>query len=395
MLSLYNRTVVGNDIEGKVVSLTRDLVAQQTVNPPGSEELVVEVLRDRLDESPIEFELDSYPVEPGRSNLIARSGDPSQGSLLLTGHMDTVPANAAEWTHNPFKLSREDDRIIGRGVADMKAALAAKVVAAETYLESTMDPGEVVLAFVMDEEQKGRGTESLVGHELDVDAAVLGEPTDMGVGVAQKGAVRYKLVVRGRNAHSGRPDQGVNATQKLWRVLERIERLDNDMRDKQHNLLKPGSSVTVTEVEAGLAMNVVPAEATITVDWRTVPGMPTDFEWYDQQIASAVDDLMLKGELIEVEIERWSQYLPVEVMDHPIVETVAAAAREAGYGGEHVGFNAGTDARFLVHDADIPTVLFGPGDIENDAHTVEESIQVADLVGTVRTYERTLDYFLG
>jgi len=277
----------------------------------------------------------------------------------------------------------------------MKGALAAKVVAAELYLTRAPNPGGVILAFVMGEEQTGKGTETLVNRGLDADAAVLGEPTDMGVGVVQKGAVRYELTVHGRNAHSGRPDQGVNAIKKLWRVLERLEQLDDDMREWQHNLLEPGSSVTVTEVNAGLAMNVVPPEATITVDWRTVPGMPTDFEWYNRQIAAAVDNLTSDGEPIEVDIDRWGGYSPVEVTDEPIVDTVAAAARDAGFKGEQVGLNAGTDARFLVHTADIPTVLFGPGDVENDAHTVDESIRIDDLVGTVRTYERTLERFLG
>lgn len=382
--------------EEAVVELTRDIIECPTPNPPGDEGALVDVLLDRLKESPVDFDIETNEVKPGRPNLIASAGDPDGKRLLLTGHMDTVPAEAEDWSGDPFELRREGDRLIGRGTSDMKASLAAALIAAEDYL-STSDPqGEVVLGFVVDEERGGHGSQAMIDNGMEADAAILGEPTNVDVGIAHKGAVRYDLTVRGRNAHSGRPDRGVNAIEKIRRVVERLEELDEEVRDYQHDLLSPGSTVTVTQIEGGLAPNVVPAKATITVDWRFLPNMPTDPEWYDTKIRDALSDLALDGDPIEVEYDRWEFGHAVETpADEPIVKAVQNAARDVGLDGDLVGFNAGTDARYLVHDGGIPTVLFGPGHIEDDAHTIDEAIRVSDLVATARTYHRTIERFFG
>ncbi len=384
----------GNTSEKAVVELADELISRPTPNPPGNEGKLVEYLIDRLESSPIAFELETTKVKPDRPNLIARAGDPAAGSLMLTGHMDTVPANADDWRTDPYELHREGDRLVGRGTSDMKCALAAKILAAEAYLGGDDPIGEIVLAFVVDEERGGSGTQALVKDGIDVDGAILGEPTNVNVGVAHKGAARYDITVRGENAHSGRPDKGVNAISKMQRVLRRLEELDEEMRGVRHELLTPGSSVTTTEISGGLAPNVIPAEASITVDWRFLPGMATDATWYDRRIEEMLDGLYLNGEPIDVEIDRWDFGRAVESpQNSDIVTAVKDAAREVGLSGETVGFNAGTDARYLVHDAGVPTVLFGPGDIEQDAHTVDESITVDDLVSTVQTYERAMELF--
>jgi len=377
-----------------ILSLTREIIECPTPNPPGDEGKLVEILVDRLRASPVEFSIDVQEVYPGRPNLVARAGDSTGASLLLTGHMDTVPADAEEWTGDPFTLRREGDEIIGRGTSDMNCSLAAAVLAAEDYLTSEDMRGEIVLGFVVDEERGGHGTQAMVADGIKADAAILGEPTNLDIGVAHKGAVRYGLTVRGRNAHSGRPDEGVNAIEKMRRVLAALEEFDDELRTYQHEKLTSGSTLTVTEIEGGLARNIVPSKVTATVDWRFLPGMPTDSEWYDQKLREALADVTYGGTPVEVEYNRREFGRTVETaQDEPVVEAVRQATQSLGLDADRVGFNAGTDARYLVHDAGIPTVLFGPGDIREDAHTVDESIRVADLATTAETYRSAIERF--
>jgi acetylornithine deacetylase/succinyl-diaminopimelate desuccinylase-like protein len=380
-----------------LVDLTAELVAAPTQSPPGEEGAVAAFLAERLRESPVDFEVTVEEVLPDRPNVVARAGDPERGSALLTGHTDVVPAVAEDWTGDPFELRRDGDRVVGRGVADMKGALAAKLLAAESYLEGTERPGEVVLGFVVNEESGGDGTQALVesGAVDGVDAAVIGEPTDLEPAICQFGGARWEVTVHGRSAHSGRPDRGANAILGMRRVLERLEELDREVRRDDHPLLEPGPSISVTELESGIAGNVIPDRATATVACRCLPEETERQERYIHGLGDRLpDDVTVAGETLRVKAE--ARYLSYGVgidPDEPAVGAVGDAARDVGLAGEPVGFNAGTDSRFLIPEG-IPTVLFGPGTIEDDAHTVDESVAVDDLVTTAAVYRGTLERLL-
>lgn len=373
-----------------VVSLTRELVARESENPPGNERACAAFLERRLESSPVPFDVAVTEVEPGRPNVVATAGDPAKGSVLLAGHLDVVPATAADWSGDPYELRRRAGRVVGRGAADMKGALAATVLAAERYYERTDDPGEVTLAFVVDEEVHGAGMRALVDRGVDADAAIIGEPTELQVCPAQKGVARFVVTVRGESGHSGRPDDAVNAVEGLRRVLERLEALDDRRRaETSHPLLAP-ETVTVTEIEGGTAPNVVPDAATATVDWRFHPGS-TDREPFERLLREAVDNIVLEDEPVAVDVEPTVFARAAAIpADHDLVTALRDAADSAGVAADAVGFDAATDARHLVHDAGIPTVLFGPGSIERDAHTVDESVRIADLERTVDVYDEAL-----
>jgi succinyl-diaminopimelate desuccinylase len=174
--------------EDEFVDLLTEIVARETVNPPGNEGALADYF-DWFEASSVEFDVELQEVHSGRPNVIARAGDPARGSLLLTGHMDVVPASSDDWSEDPFELQRENDRLIGRGTADMKGALAAKLVAAEAFLTEYDDTGEVILAFTVDEEVGGSGTRALVESGIEADAAIIGEPTQLHVAIAEYGAV--------------------------------------------------------------------------------------------------------------------------------------------------------------------------------------------------------------
>lgn len=377
-----------------VVELARRLVNEPSENPPGEEAGVAAVLRDRLESSPVEFSVETTEVLPDRPNVVATAGDPSRGHVLLTGHTDVVPADPDQWTGHPYELATTDGRLVGRGISDMKGSLAAKVVAAESYLSRTADPGAVTLAFVVDEEHLGRGTQALVADGVEAEYAILGEPSRLDVCVAQKGVVRYRVTVEGESAHSGTPDEGRNAISGARRLADRFESLDARRRSEtDHPHLTP-ETVTVTEIEGGTAPNVVPDVATLTVDWRTLPTEGRSPEPYDETVDRICSAVRAETAL-SIEVERTVFARGVEVdPDHELVTELLKSASDVDVDASAVGFNAATDARFLVHEAGVPTVLFGPGSIADDAHTVDESIDRTALSDTVSTYERALERLL-
>lgn len=275
----------------------------------------------------------------------------------------------------------------------MKGALAAKLVAAEAFLTDHEDTGEVILAFTVDEEIEGSGTEALVANGIEADAAIVGEPTQLQVAIVEYGAVGYTVTVSGQRGHSGRPDLAVNAIDGLRRVLDQVEVLADDVRTQGHDLLEPGPTITITEIEGGTAPNIVPGEARATLDWRTLPTErePVDF---DEQLAAAIEGTTLHGSPVDVEFEREFFSPGSEVTpDAEIVQTALAAAREAGIDAELTGLNAVSDARYLTQ-AGIPTLLLGPGSIQDDAHTVDESITIDALRKAVETYRGIIERFL-
>lgn len=376
-----------------VLEAARALISRPSENPPGEEAAVADWLASRLARSPVPFDIRRTPVTPNRSNVIARAGDPTHGSVLLTGHMDVVPADGDGWTTDPYEPTVRDGRLIGRGAADMKGALAAMIVAAEQYHERTDSPGEVILACVVDEEHAGRGTQATVGTGLTADAAIIGEPTDMDVCTAIKGVCRYEVTVSGESCHSGRPDEGTDAIIGLGGLLDRIAAFDAELSTTTHRVLAH-EDITVTEVSGGIAPNVVADRAKATIDWRFLPGRTVP-DPFDDRIDDLLSDLTVDGTTFKVSVERTVFARAAEIdSGHPAARSVLDATRSVGLDADIVGFDAATDARFLIHDADIPTIHFGPGSLTRDAHTVDESVAIDDLVDTVSVYRTVLERLL-
>lgn len=372
-----------------LIDTTAELVNRPSVNPGGTEAAIVDYLLERLNASPVPFDIETTEVLPDRSNVVACAGDAERGSILLTGHMDVVPADESRWSGDPFSLRHKGDELVGRGVADMKGALAAQLIAAETYLNSVDDPGEVVLAFVVDEENGGTGTKRFVETSPNVDCAIIGEPTSMNVCTAQYGCARYYVHATGQSAHAGRPEQGRNPIHAVPQILTALRQLDDVMEEYEHGLLSHGS-VTPTELRSSTAHNVIPDDASITIDWRFPPGVSDSPSWFDTRLSEA-----LPNDAYSTEAERYNYYPAIETdQDADIVDVLVRAANEAGRQAEVTGFHAGSDARYLVPVADIPTVLFGPGSIEADAHTVDESVSAKTLHAAAETYYIALDTFL-
>ena len=369
------------------------LLAVPSENPPGEEAAAVEWVRDRLEGAPLEWTVSTQSVTGERANIIARAGDPAVGRVVLNGHLDVVPADPALWRTPPYTPTVRDGRLVARGSADMKGAIAAQIEAAEAFLSRADSPGEVMLVFVVDEEYDGRGARRFVEEPLSADLVVIGEPTELDILTAVKGVARYHLTLTGRPCHSGTPDQGIDAIRGLAAVIERIGAMDDALAATSHAVLAH-EDITVTEVDAGVAPNTVAGEAHCTVDWRFLPG-ETDPATYDARLAETLGDLTVDGEPLTVDLERIVFARGAETAhDHPAVQAATAAIQSVGAPGQIGGLNGATDSRFFINDLGLPTIHFGPGSIADDAHTVDESVAIADLELAQAAYEAVLEAFL-
>jgi acetylornithine deacetylase/succinyl-diaminopimelate desuccinylase family protein len=375
----------------ETVRFAQALIRTPSENPGGTEDAVAAVAGDLLDD------LGASPrivrSDAGRPSVVARVGDGAP-RLAWNGHLDVVPAGErGMWSRPPFAAEVVGGRLIGRGAADMKGPVASALAAvaaigrARVQLDGTLD-----LHLAADEELTGlEGTKVLLerGH-LDQDAAIVGEPTELRLGLAERGGAWITATARGRSAHGSTPHLGVNAITSMARFLLRI---DEVLPDRGHPLVgRP--TVNASLIEGGSAPNVVPDRCVVDVDRRLLPG-----ETSREAVLRPFEDLArsIRGGHPEVDlsfaIREWTDAAESDPAS-AIADRCRTALRAEGREPVDVGFTGITDARFYINEARIPTVILGPGSLEV-AHTADEWVAVQDLITAARVYARVFLGFLG
>ena len=212
-----------------LAELLADLVRIDSVNPDliegaAGEEEIARFVGGWLEEAGLEVELEE--VAPGRFNAVGIARGSGGGkTLLLNAHMDTVGVAGME---RPFEPVVEGGRLHGRGSYDMKAGLAAIMLAGAEAARARLR-GDVIVTAVCDEEVASIGT-ARVAERYSADAAVVSEPTEMRLALAHKGFVGFEIETKGRAAHGSRPDLGVDAIAHMGHVLVGIEELDRRLQ---------------------------------------------------------------------------------------------------------------------------------------------------------------------
>jgi len=226
---------------------------------------------------------------------------------------------------------------------------------------------------------------------LDQDAAIVGEPTELQLGVAQRGGAWITATAHGTAAHGSQPHRGVNAITSMARLLPRLEEA---LPDLTHPLIG-GPTVNAALIEGGSAPNVVPDRCVVDIDRRLLPGEddPADvlapFRRLIDEIRADHPEVR-----IDVAIREWTDAAEASP-DERIVRLAGAAVTEAGGGlAAAAGFSGITDARYYLNQAKIPTVILGPGSM-TVAHTADEWVTVDELATAARAYARLFVGFLG
>jgi acetylornithine deacetylase/succinyl-diaminopimelate desuccinylase family protein len=370
----------------EVLRIARALIAARSENPPGDEELPAVVAADVL------AGLDADPgivrSDGGRPNVVAALGAGEGSSLAWNGHLDVVPAgDPTTWMLDPWGGTVRDGRLVGRGSVDMKGGIAAALAAAAGLRRAGIGlAGRLAFHLVADEEVGGiHGTKVLFERGLlTQDACVVGEPSELRLGLAQRGGAWLTAIARGKAAHGSQPDRGVNAITTMARFLLR---LPEALPEREHPLVgRP--TVNAALIAGGSGPNVVPDRCEVDIDRRILPG-ETDADAVRAPFLALVD--RLRGEHPEVDIDvhlrEWSDAAEA-APDAAIVRAAReAVAAETGHAPDEVGFTGITDARFYLNDAAIPGVILGPGSL-SVAHTANESVPVDELVTAARIYAR-------
>src|SRR3954463_15015248 len=253
-----------------ITALTSELVAIDSVNPSlveggAGEQEIATYVAGWAREQGLESEL--LEATPGRPSVIVRARGSGGGrTLLLCGHLDTVNVEGMTDPHSPRV---DGDRLWGRGAYDMKAGVAAALIAAREAARAGLR-GDVIVAAVADEEHASLGVQEAL-EAVDADAAIVTEPTEMELVVAHKGFVWSEIVVTGRAAHGSRPQLGIDAIVKMGTVLTELGVLDVALGERTHPLLGRGS-VHASTIEGGVELSSYPAGCVLGLERRTLPG---------------------------------------------------------------------------------------------------------------------------
>ncbi len=367
-------------------TLLRDLVAIDTTNPPGNEQAAAEFLVPVLNRLGMTTTI--QPVAPGRANLIAtRRGGPGP-EIVLSGHLDVVHADAARWTGDPFVLRRENGRCYGRGVADMKGAIASMVAAVRDFFEENGGDfaGAVSLVFVADEELTTLGTRGYVASGARPDAVVIGEPTGLDVCIAHRGTTRYRADVRGQAGHAARPAEALNPLTTAARLALLVDEYNTTVLAGRAHPILPPPSMAVTVLHGGVQSNTIPGTCQLTIDRRTVPG--EDDALLRREFRDLVD--RLPDGSATVEEPEFFVTVPAggPVPDGTIGQHCADVLAGMNVPARIRDFTACCDLAFVT-GADIDCVLVGPGNL-SEAHTDDEFVDEEQLVLAREFYRRLL-----
>lgn len=372
-------------MHSQAVSLTRDLVQLDTINPPGGEQQATDLLTRVLQKAG--FSIEDVPLAPGRPNLVARiGGDGMRPPLAFTGHVDTVPLGLAPWTKAPHGAEISDGKIWGRGTSDMKGGVAAFVAAAVDLAPRLQGTPGIILYITSGEEAGSEGAFAIArkGIAGQAGALVVAEPTSNRPIVGHKGALWLKVVTTGVTAHGSMPDKGVNAVYKAARAITALESFDFNVA--RHPVMG-APSLNVGFTHGGLNVNSVPDRAEIGIDIRSIPGMR--HAPLREQIASYLGPEAHVEAFVDVE-SVWTD------PNDPWMRRVFSVC-EAVQGAKPIVETAPyfTDASALTPAlGGVPTVILGPGPAHM-AHQTDEYCEIEKIDEAVEIYRRLIGDWCG
>ncbi|QEL25200.1 acetylornithine deacetylase [Bosea sp. F3-2] len=335
-----------------------------------------------LEDLGVEVQVLSGP-EGDRANLFATIGPRDVPGLILSGHMDVVPAQEPQWSADPFQLRAEGDRLFGRGTSDMKGFLAA-ALAVIPALVALKPARPIHLAFSYDEEAGCRGAPHLIAQLPSLcappAAAVIGEPSGLRPILAHKGKAAARVEIQGRSGHSSRPDLGLNAIHAMGRVIAAAEEAATRLRGGPLDPVfePPYSTIQIGMIRGGEALNIIPDRCIIEIEARAIAGASPAALL--EPIREALERSRAHG--FQTSWQPIAAYPALSLStEAPIAQLLSRIAGSPPLPAVSYGTEAG-----LYQAAGIDAIICGPGDIAR-AHKPDEYItrgELADCVGLLR-----------
>ena len=378
----------------KSIELIEKLISFDTTSRESNLE-IISFIQDYLNDLGIDSQL-VHNEEGTKANLYATVGDANASGVMLSGHTDVVPIDGQEWDTNPFEVTRKGNRLYGRGTSDMKSFVAITLAQLPKFQARGLKT-PIHLAFSYDEEVGCIGVRRLIEIIKDMPVkpamCIVGEPTSMQVITGHKGKRSYRVHVRGLEAHSSLAPHGVNAIEYASRLIAFLSDLAARIADKgPHDELYdvPHTTVHTGTIQGGTQLNIVPKDCVFEYEFRYVDQQdPQALE--DKIRAFARDELAPQMHAISsdtgINIELVNDMPGLEMdVDAEVVTFVKALAER----NDHAKVAFGTEAGLFHQRANIPTVVCGPGSIDQ-AHKPNEFIEMEQIDACEAFLDRLMD----
>jgi acetylornithine deacetylase len=376
-----------------VAELLAELVAADSTNPTlveggAGETEVARILAQRLERAGLEVEV--WDAAPGRPNVVGRLRGTGGGrTLMFCGHTDVVDAEPSA-----FVPVVRDGRMHGRGTNDMKGGIAASVVVAERLAAGPRLAGDVLMAFVIDEEWASLGAEALI-ERYHADGAVLPEQSDLDVVIAHGGFAWYEVTSQGVESAGGEPEKGIDGIALAGPLLTGIVELDRELEGRVASLPYPNDgrpNIHASTIHGGQTYPTYPSECVIQIERCVMPG---------ESLAEAhaeLEGLLERARAADPRFRGRSTTAiarePV-MLDRaePVVQAMIAAVTETTGAAPVIRSDYGWMDSGVLVEAGIPCVVYGP--LGEGVHTADEWVDLASVDTCVDAFERLARAFCG
>lgn len=380
--------------EGELLQFLQDLIRIESINPTlvkggSGEARIAAFIGAFLQKMGLEVEYQELGEK--RTNVIGILRGSGKGrAIMLNGHTDTVSAQGMEI--EPFNPLYKDGRVYGRGSIDMKGGLAAMVLAVKTIIDQGVKlAGDVILAFVADEEYASIGTEKVV-EEYKADGAIVCEPTNLQIVIAHKGFAWSRVEVLGRAAHGSMPDKGIDAIVKTGKVLVELDNLGQRLTARKVHPLLGSPSVHASLIQGGTELSTYPDYCRLEIERRTLPGENKE------QVIMELDELMERIRNSDSQFQaKWEVFFyrpALEVCkNEPIVHSLEKSYKEVLKQNPVYGGMSGWLDSAILTEAGTPTVIFGPAG--DGLHGAVEFVEFNSVLQSCGVLIETIINFCG
>ncbi|MFW9938641.1 MAG: M20 family metallopeptidase [Candidatus Thorarchaeota archaeon] len=360
-----------------LVDILRNLVQISTENPPGKTNKIIDYLIKEVFQESNGFknEVITYKKRDIElSNLITKVGSGKE-KIIFSGHFDVVPAgDIKKWKYHPFSAKIVEGKLFGRGSSDMKGGLTMLIGAMMKLKENPEFLEKCTLVFIGSADEEAGMTGAYLcarkGIMKNATMLIVGEPTNLNVGIAEKGLLWVSIDVYGKTSHSSTPHLGINSIEGS---LKLIPHLYNCLVDRENKLLGK-STLNVARIKGGDTINVVPDKTTLEIDYRLIP------EENLESLIKSLKNIKIPPYNLEIKITYTLPALETN-SKHAFIQNLLELSKT-----NVIGLPYATDAAVLLQPKNpIPFVIYGPGDPavvhkENEYIKIEHVYKAADFL---------------
>ena len=367
----------------RLITLTQQLVRINSQNPPGDEYRIAHFVKDYL--AGLGLKPRIYEFKNRRSNVVVElEGRNKKHSLLLTPHLDTVPAGY-NWQFGPFSATIDKGKLYGLGATDCKGNLACTLEVINSLIEDKVILDYVlILAATADEESgSGLGLIPLLDKGiLNPDAALVLDSDDFDIVVTQKGLIHLKVKLQGRKAHGAYPWRGINAIDAAIEVLKKLK--SHKWAFIKNKYLK-APTLNIGTIKGGDKVNIVADWCEFELDFRFLPGMS------EEKVLRKIKEIVSKhSKKFKIEIEGIQKSYSID-RHHPLVSFSTQAMKNINVNPVIKGSEGATTITFF-QEKNIPAVAWGFGS-EGCAHTTNEYVKIDNLYKGTKALEEFLNNY--